>query len=196
LDSAWWLRIIQAAAVSPRRVLRCQLPPTATPWLCFTNGTSISVSLKNLMFNPLTDFAPVTKIGTFEFFFAANANAPYRTLADVIQVARDYPGKLNVGTVTAGSTQHLSAMLLKSTAAIDFQWVSFRTSPDVLIALLRGDIDVAIDALLLLEPASTTANCACSQRRLPPDLHCCRRFRPRRRLGSATSGRQPGMAFS
>jgi tripartite-type tricarboxylate transporter receptor subunit TctC len=36
--------------------------------------------------------------------------------------------------------------MLKSTAAIDFQWVSFRTSPDVLIALLRGDIDLAIDA--------------------------------------------------
>ena len=61
-------------------------------------------------------------------------------------MARDNPGKLNVGTVTAGSTQHLSAMMLKSTAAIDFQWVSFRTSPDVLIALLRGDIDLAIDA--------------------------------------------------
>src|SRR5262249_45610526 len=112
-----------------------------------TNGTSISVSLfKNLTFNPLTDFAPVTKIGTFEFFFATNANAPYRSLTDVIRLARDNPGKLNVGTVTAGSTQHLSAMMLKSTAAIDFQWVPFRSSPDVLVALLRGDIDLAIDA--------------------------------------------------
>jgi putative tricarboxylic transport membrane protein len=116
-----------------------------------TNGTSISVSLfKNLTFSPLVDFAPVTKIGTFDFFFATNANAPYRSLADVIQVARGNPGKLNVGTVTAGSTQHLSAMMLKSTAAIEFQWVSFRTSPDVLIALLRGDIDLAIDAYAAL----------------------------------------------
>src|SRR5437016_5723119 len=38
-----------------------------------TNGTSISVSLfKNLTFSPLTDFAPVTKIGKFEFFLATN----------------------------------------------------------------------------------------------------------------------------
>jgi tripartite-type tricarboxylate transporter receptor subunit TctC len=37
-------------------------------------------------------------------------------------------------------------MMLKSTAAIDFQWVPFRSSPDVLVALLRGDIDLAIDA--------------------------------------------------
>src|SRR5262245_29697241 len=112
-----------------------------------TNGTSISVSLfKNLTFNPLTDFAPVTKLAKFEFFLAVNASAPYRSLAEVIKAARDQPGKLNVGTINPGSTQHLSALLLKSTAAIDFQWVPFRNSPDLLVALLRGDIDVAIDA--------------------------------------------------
>ena len=112
-----------------------------------TNGTSISVSLfKNLTFNPLTDFAPVTKIGKFEFFFAANAASPYRSLADVLKAARDNPGKLNVGTVNPGSTQHLSALLLKSTAGIEFQWVPFRNSPDLLVALLRGDVDVGVDA--------------------------------------------------
>jgi len=112
-----------------------------------TNGTSISVSLfKNLTFNPLTDFAPVTRIGKFEFFFAANAAAPYRSLADVLTTARDNPGKLNVGTVNPGSTQHLSALLLKSTAGIEFQWVPFRNSPDLLVALLRGDVDVGVDA--------------------------------------------------
>jgi len=112
-----------------------------------TNGTSISVSLfKSLPFNPLTDFAPVTKLGSFEFFFAAAATSPYRSLADVIKAARASPGKLNVGTVNPGSTQHLSALLLKSTAGIEFQWVPFRNSPDLLVALLRGDVDVAIDA--------------------------------------------------
>jgi tripartite-type tricarboxylate transporter receptor subunit TctC len=112
-----------------------------------TNGTSISVSLfKNLTFNPLVAFAPVTKIGKFEFFLAANASSPYRSLADMIKAARDNPGKLNVGTINPGSTQHLSALLLKSTAGIEFQWVPFRNSPDLLVALLRGDIDVAVEA--------------------------------------------------
>ena len=116
-----------------------------------TNGTSISVSLfKNLTFNPLTDFAPVTKIGKFEFFLAANAGSPYRSLADVIKAARENPGKLNVGTINPGSTQHLSALVLKSAAGIEFQWVPFRNSPDVLVALLRGDIDVAIEAYAAL----------------------------------------------
>jgi tripartite-type tricarboxylate transporter receptor subunit TctC len=116
-----------------------------------TNGTSISVSLfKNLTFNPLVDFTPVTKIGTFEFFLAANASSPYRSLADMIKAARDTPGKLNVGTINPGSTQHLTALLLKSTAGIEFQWVPFRNSPDLLVALLRGDVDVGVEAYAAL----------------------------------------------
>jgi tripartite-type tricarboxylate transporter receptor subunit TctC len=112
-----------------------------------TNGTSISVSLfKNLTFDPLSDFAPVSKLGAFEFFFAAKAGSPYRSLGDLIKAARASPGKLNIGTVNPGSTQHLSAMLLKSTAGIEFQWVPFRNSGDLIVALLRGDVDAAIDA--------------------------------------------------
>src|SRR5262245_61394864 len=112
-----------------------------------TNGTSISVSLfKNLTFDPLADFAAVTKLGSFEFFVAVKADSPFGALSDLIKAARDNPGKLNIGTVTAGSTQHLSAMLLKSTAGIEFQWVPFKNSPDLLVALLRGDVDAAVDA--------------------------------------------------
>ena len=112
-----------------------------------TNGTSISVSLfKNLTFDPLTEFAPVTKLGAFEFFFAVKADSPHRSLADLVKFARDNPGKLNVGTVNPGSTQHLSAMMLKSTADIDFQWVPFKNSGDLTVAILRGDVDAGVDA--------------------------------------------------
>ena len=116
-----------------------------------TNGTSISVGLfKNLTFDPLADFAPVSKLGAFEFFIAVKGDSPHRSLADLLAAARANPGKLNVGTVTAGSTQHLSAMLLKSTAGIEFQWVPFKNTPDLLVALLRGDVDAAIDAYVAL----------------------------------------------
>jgi tripartite-type tricarboxylate transporter receptor subunit TctC len=112
-----------------------------------TNGTSISVSLfKSLTFDPLADFAPVSKLGAFEFFFAVKADSPHRTLADLVKAARDNPGKLNIGTVNPGSTQHLSAMMLKSTAGIEFQWVPFKNSGDLIVAMLRGDVDAGVDA--------------------------------------------------
>src|SRR3954452_10889277 len=112
----------------------------------FSNGTAISVSLfKDLKFNPLTDFVPVSSMGTFDFTFVTQAGSPYKTLADFIKAAKEKPGTLNVGTINVGSTQNLSAQLFKSTAGVDVAIVPFRSSPDVLIALLRGDIQMAIE---------------------------------------------------
>src|SRR6266702_2664455 len=111
-----------------------------------SNSTAISVSLfKNLAFNPLTDFVPVSSLGYFDFIFVTKAGAPYPTLADFIKAAREKPGELNVGTINVGSTQNLAAQLFKSTAGVDVTIVPFRSSPDVLVALLRGDIQLAIE---------------------------------------------------
>ena len=111
-----------------------------------SNGTAISVSLfKNLRFNPVTDFVPVSSMGYFDFILVTQAGSPYQTLADLIKAAKEKPGALNVGTINVGSTQNLSAQLFKSTAGVDVTIVPFRSSPDVLIALLRGDIQMAIE---------------------------------------------------
>ncbi len=112
----------------------------------FSNGTAISVSLfKNLGFNPVTDFVPVSSMGYFDFIFVTQAGSPYPTLAEFIKAAKANPAALNVGTINVGSTQNLSAQLFKSTAGVDVTIVPFRSSPDVLIALLRGDIQMAIE---------------------------------------------------
>ena len=67
-------------------------------------------------------------------------------MADFVTAARAKPGTLNIGTVNIGSTQHLTAELLKSTTGIDVTLVPFRTSPEVVIALLRDDIQLAVDS--------------------------------------------------
>jgi tripartite-type tricarboxylate transporter receptor subunit TctC len=111
-----------------------------------TNGTAISVPLfKSLPFDPFKDFTPISTIGLFECIFVANAASQYRTLGDVVKAAKDKPGALNVGTIVVGSTQNLSAELFKSTSGINFQIVPFRNSPEVVVALLRNDLQMAID---------------------------------------------------
>ena len=121
-------------------------PPDGYTLALFSNGTAISVSLfKNLGFNPVTDFAAVSSMGYFDFIFVTKSGSPYGTLADVVKAAKAKPGELNVGTINVGSTQNLAAQLFKSTAGVDVTIVPFRSSPDVLIALLRGDIQMAIE---------------------------------------------------
>jgi tripartite-type tricarboxylate transporter receptor subunit TctC len=111
-----------------------------------TNGTAISAALFNeLPFDPTVDFAMISTLGTFDLVFAVDANSPYKTLADFVTAAKAAPGKLNVGTVNVGGTQNLGAELLKSAAGINVQIVPFRNSPDIVVGLLRNDVQMMMD---------------------------------------------------
>jgi tripartite-type tricarboxylate transporter receptor subunit TctC len=120
--------------------------PDGTTLALLTNGTAISVSLfKQLPFDPLRDFEPISSLGYFDFVFATGADSEFKTLADVIKAAKAKPGTLNVGTINVGSTQNLSAELFKTAAGIDFQIVPFRATPDVLVSLMQGNLALMID---------------------------------------------------
>jgi tripartite-type tricarboxylate transporter receptor subunit TctC len=112
----------------------------------FTNGTAISVPLvKDLGYDPLSQFIPVSSLGFFDFLLLTSAEHPHRTLADLLAAARARPGALNIATINVGSSQNLSANLFKSMAAVDMAIVPFRTTPDAITALLRKDVDLVID---------------------------------------------------
>jgi tripartite-type tricarboxylate transporter receptor subunit TctC len=87
----------------------------------------------------------ISTLGTFDLVFAVNAASPYKTLADFVAAAKAAPGKLNVGTVNVGGTQNLGAELLKTAAGIDVQIVPFRNSPDIVVGLLRDDVQMMVD---------------------------------------------------
>ena len=111
-----------------------------------TNGTAISVAIyRSLPFDPVKEFAPISTIGNFDLVFASNAESEFKTLQDFLKAARAQPGRLNVGTIAVGSTQNLGAELFKRLAGLNFQIVPYRTTPDVIIALLRNDIQLMVD---------------------------------------------------
>jgi tripartite-type tricarboxylate transporter receptor subunit TctC len=118
-----------------------------------TNGTAISVPLfKALPFDPVNDFALISTLGTFDLVFVVNATSRFRTLQDFVGAARDEPGKLNVGTINVGGTQNLGAELFKFSAGLDFQIVTYRGSPEIIVALLRNDVDLTVDFYAPLRP--------------------------------------------
>lgn len=111
-----------------------------------SNGTAISVGLFNkLPFDPLTQFEMVSLVGTFDLVFAVDASSPYKTLGDFIKAAKAEPGKLNMGTIAVGSTQNLGAELFKSTADANVQIVPYKNSPDIVVALLRNDVQMMVE---------------------------------------------------
>src|SRR6202795_2874274 len=121
-------------------------PPDGYTLALLSNGTAISVSLfKKLPFDALRDFAPISSLGFFDFIFATGANSEFKTLGDFITAAKAKPGALNVGTISIGSTQNLSAELFKTLAGIDFTIIPFRGTPEVLVSQLQGDIALMVD---------------------------------------------------
>jgi tripartite-type tricarboxylate transporter receptor subunit TctC len=110
------------------------------------NGTAISVSLfESLPINPVTQFEMISLMGTFDLVIVAAADSPYKTLNDFIAAAKAKPGALNIGTISIGSGQHLTAELFKTAAGIDAQIVPHKTSGDVVTSLLRHDVQIAVE---------------------------------------------------
>lgn len=129
-------------------------PPDGYTLGLVTNGTSISVAIYNsLPFDPVKDFVTISSVGTFDLVFATNSQSPLRTLPDFIAAARAQPGKLNIGTINVGSTQQLGAELFKASADLDVQIVPYRSTPDVIVGLIRNDIQLMIDFYAAMEAA-------------------------------------------
>jgi tripartite-type tricarboxylate transporter receptor subunit TctC len=111
-----------------------------------TNGTAISVAtFQSLPFDPVKDFAMISMAGTFDLVFVVNDQSEYKTLADFIKAAKENPGKMNIGTIAVGSTQNLGAELFKSLTGLNIQIVPYKNSPDIVVALLRNDVQLMID---------------------------------------------------
>src|SRR6266852_8528617 len=118
-----------------------------------TNGTSISAAVfKALPFDPVKEFATISTIGRFDLVFATNADSQFQTLADFIKAAKEQPGSLNVGTINVGGTQNLGAELFKASAGLNFQIVPYRGTPDVIVALLRNDVQLMVDFYAPMKP--------------------------------------------
>jgi tripartite-type tricarboxylate transporter receptor subunit TctC len=122
--------------------------PDGHTMLLISNANAVSASLFNtLPFDPVKDFTPVTLLGLFDLVIVTSADAKFQTLGQVLEYARSNPGKLNIGSINIGSTQHLTAELFKTVANIDAQVVPFNGTPAVITALRGGQIDVAVEVL-------------------------------------------------
>lgn len=114
--------------------------------LMATNGTAVSRALfRELPFEPARDFAPVGLLGSFAIGVLVAPNGPAQDIAAVIGRMRANPGRVNIGTITAGSTQNLSAELFKIRAGVQAEIIAYPQTPQLITALIRGDVEVAFE---------------------------------------------------
>lgn len=92
--------------------------------------------------NPVKDFAPISQVGTVNFFLIANPNFPAKNVREMIDAIKKNPGKYNYASVGNGSPHHLFMEALKTECGLDIQHVPYKGTPAALTELLAGSIQV------------------------------------------------------
>ncbi len=104
-----------------------------------------AVMVKNVPYDPINDLAPVAIFTNSAFAVVVPKNSPATDIKSLVELVNKQPGTQNYSTVGLGSTQHLVAEHLRQSTGIKAQAVSYRTTGEVVTALLRGDAAFAVE---------------------------------------------------
>ncbi|MBK5958592.1 hypothetical protein CCR97_10275 [Rhodoplanes elegans] len=109
-------------------------------------GLTAAKSLfKSLPYDLERDLVPISTTAAYGLVIATKAGSPLKSVADIIAAAKASPGKLNFGSINPGSNQHLGGELFKSMAGITVTAIPFKTTPQLVTAMLQGDVDVLFE---------------------------------------------------
>src|SRR5437773_728401 len=111
-----------------------------------------SVLYKQVPYDPVRDFAPITLAATAPNILIVHSAVPAKTVAEFIALARQKPGALSYGTPGIGTSPHLCMELLKTMAGIDVQHVPYRGTAAAVTDVISGQIQVAFATALTAKP--------------------------------------------
>ncbi|SRR5579884_1205096 len=108
-----------------------------------SNSFVVLPHLRQLKYDPLTDFTPICELASFPPLIVVDNDSPYRTLADVINVAHARPGRVTYGTIGPATSSQMAFEMLKLEAKADLTFVPFAGYTPAVQALLGHQIAVA-----------------------------------------------------
>lgn len=113
-----------------------------------SNSNAISpFVLKNIPYNPATDFTPITYLGYVPNVLVVNVAVPANSVVELIALAKTKSGVLTYGSSGIGSTQHLAGALFSQIAGISLNHIPYKGSGQAIIDLLAGQITMNFDTL-------------------------------------------------
>ena len=105
-----------------------------------SNGHTVSgLVTKDAPFDPVKDFAGITRLGSAPLFLITHPDVPAKTVKEVIELAKKEPGKLNFSSPGLASTTFIAGALFRKAAGLNILHVPFKSAPDAVTAVVRGD---------------------------------------------------------
>ena len=131
---------------------------------------------RNLGYDTLRDFAPVTQLTSAVLALAVSPTLPARSVAELVAAARSRPDELTYATFGVASSAHFAAALFEQRAGIRLTHVPYNGAAPAQTAIAGGQVDLgfmsALSAMPLLQSGKLRALAVTSEKRLPqlPDV--------------------------
>lgn len=110
-------------------------------------GINPALFAGRLPYDAQRDFTPIVLISASPNLITAGPGFAGNSIADVIRIAKERPGKLNVGVGSLGTTQHMAVELLKMMTGIQITIVPYKGAAPAMQDLLGGNIDILSDGI-------------------------------------------------
>jgi tripartite-type tricarboxylate transporter receptor subunit TctC len=114
--------------------------------------TTLPHTTRKLSYDPLKDFAPIALSTTNFLGIAANLDAPFKTIQEMIAYAKANPGKLTVATNGEGGFPHLAMEDLRTKGGFTYTHVPYKGSAPILNDLIGGQVQATFDGITGLTP--------------------------------------------
>lgn len=124
-------------------------------------------------YDPIKDFTPIAMLGIAPVVMGVNVSVPAKSVAEFIKLAKAKPGSFKYASGGVGSVMHTSAMVFNQVADVDMLHVPYKGAGPGYVALLGGEVDLAIDttaALLPLVRSGKVRGLAVARKTRLPDL--------------------------
>jgi tripartite-type tricarboxylate transporter receptor subunit TctC len=126
---------------------------------------------KNLGFDPVKDFAGITRIATIPMYLIVHPGVQAKTLGELIDLAKSKPGTLNFASPGLGSGGFIAGALFKKLAGVDIVHIPYKSHPEAMTAMVRGDAHIYFTPLNatdeLVQAGKIRAVASLAERRMP-----------------------------
>jgi tripartite-type tricarboxylate transporter receptor subunit TctC len=118
-------------------------PPDGYTLLAVQSSITINPSLQQKMpYDPVRDFAPISRISSYMFFLVVHPSLPARSVKQLVALARANPRQINYASVGMGSGTHLAAELFDFMAGVKMTHIPYKGTGQVMPDLLGGHVAV------------------------------------------------------
>ena len=97
---------------------------------------------RNPGFDPVADFAPIMTVATAPYLLVANPSFPAKSLKDLIDLARQRPGKIDYASAGNGTLNHLLGVMLNSAAGLHLVHIPYRGAAAAAADVVSGQVPI------------------------------------------------------